>query len=391
MKSVMKFGMNFEMLNSNPYDTNYNYLINILNEAQEVNSEGVDDSTDNNANGSNGGNGGNKLSDDQVMQVAQAYVNGELTDQDIQQQLQSGNITEDDLQAIQQAVQQLQSQNEQDLTPEQKEELFKQQIDSTSDTFIRITLYDKFNELKTKLENFIDNNLKTNNEIDDKLKYLKNYIEILTSLTYSMDVNLLYQMYVSIEIKLINLIRESLGLGEDDEIEGYFDNLIKDNKEKEKIFEKYSPDNIANEILNGNMTIDEFQQLIQQLQQEKVYTDEEIKQLQQQVMNIVNTVQQEQQPAQEDQINPDQIAMAIVNGEIDPNEVVQSFQQGQIPKEIFQEIIQKIDEYKNSQNQNNQIPTQPVQQPQQQKTKPQNPQKPQKPQEVNSDAAEPNA
>ena len=61
-----------------------------------------------------------RLSDEQIQQIAQGLINGDISEDEIMSAVNSGQITEEDLQKIENVVQQMQSQNQQN--PDQNQQ-----------------------------------------------------------------------------------------------------------------------------------------------------------------------------------------------------------------------------------------------------------------------------
>jgi len=136
--------------------------------------------------------------------LIQGYQEGKITEEDLINMYKKGQLTQDDILQIQDAINGAEDEN---VSPE---ELFAQQIEQVNDNFIKFGLYDKINNLQEKLDDFLENH-----PVQDKLTteviQLNNFLKILNSLVFSLDTSVAYQLYGSIEIKLIELFKDIVG------------------------------------------------------------------------------------------------------------------------------------------------------------------------------------
>jgi len=254
------------------------YTFEILFEAQEeVNSESQSDPSQS-QNGEN-----RKLSDEQIQQIAQGIQDGSISEEEIQSAIQQGQIGEGDVELIQQAMGQQSEESAQ-----QKEEISKQQVDQITDSFIRLNLFDKINDLEEKFESFI--NTSNDAEMVEKIKQLKNYLDIILSLVYNMDVNLLYQLYATIELKAITLFKEKMGIKTIDDDDEYLINLQRQAYAQE-LKSKFPKEILMEKLASGEL---EGTTILEDLVKYQIYSEEEIQQMMQEAQQ-----QQEQQQAQE--------------------------------------------------------------------------------------------
>jgi len=270
---------------------------------------------------------GRKLSDEQIQQIVQGLQSGQISEQDIQQAVQQGQISQEDLQIIQQMLQQGGAQDSDN--PENLEQMFSQEIDQLTDNFIRLNLYDKINDLIEKLDVFMETYNSTDDGLIDKLKQIKNYLNILGSLIFNLDVNLIYQLYITLEMKAIDILREGMGKGPDKELENIFSALEDQLKINEKRAE-LNPTEIINKLQTGEIQLQDLEQLIK----DKIYSQGEIEKIIQIAQNGGN------ETIDDDQI--DQVAQGIQSGEISPDEIAQAVDQGQLSMKDVEKIGQEV-------------------------------------------------
>lgn len=142
-----------------------------------------------------------KLQDEEHQQVAQAIINGQVQDEQLQEMLQKGDITEDDYNAIMQYTQQMQP------TPEEERQ---QQISQIQDTVIRFNIYDRLNELENKLDMFLNVYQTDDKDFLDQVETVREYIRIVNSLIFNLEINLAYTLYIQLENQLIQIFEEYL-------------------------------------------------------------------------------------------------------------------------------------------------------------------------------------
>jgi len=284
--------------------------------------------------------GDRKISDDQAAQIAQGLQSGEIKEEEIKQAYDQGQLTDADIQAIQSM---LQNQNIDELPPEEQEKIFEKEIEGMTDNFIRLNLFDKINELSKKIENFIDNS--NDEKLIEKFKLIKNYLDILEALIFNLDVNLIYQLYVTLELKTIEFMKERLGLNTDYEkeyLKEFEDRII-----VEDLKEKYYPvEKLIEKIKNGEAT----EEILKKLIKYNIYSEEEIDE-------ILNQIQQDQnqdeanseQDQNENQMDPQQekieaAAQAIASGQSSFEELLQMLKDREIDKYMYDEIRKRAEE-----------------------------------------------
>lgn len=155
------------------------------------------------------------VKDMDIEELAKGYAEGNVQEEELAKLYQSGALSRDDIQAIMSAAdpnaqeQQAQAQMQPEVS---QEELMAQQIDQVNDSFIRFSLFDRINELQEKLENLIENFSDYDSELYLEVKQTTEFVKILSGLVFSLDVSVLYQMYGSIEMRLIELFTEYVRL-----------------------------------------------------------------------------------------------------------------------------------------------------------------------------------
>jgi hypothetical protein len=133
--------------------------------------------------------------------LIQDFQQGNITQDDLIKKYQQGEISKDDVQQIINAA-------EGGEEPQSQEELLSQQVDQTADLFVKFALFDKINELNEKLEHFQDNFNDTQSGIYDKVIQLKEFLKVLSSLIFSIETNVSYQMYGEILLQLTELFND---------------------------------------------------------------------------------------------------------------------------------------------------------------------------------------
>jgi predicted RNA-binding protein associated with RNAse of E/G family len=200
--------------------------------------------------------------------------------------------------------------------PDQLEQIFSQEIDQLTDNFIRLNLYDKINELIEKIDIFLDVYNRADDALRDRLNQVKNYLNILGSLIFNLDVNLLYQLYITLEMKAIDILRDEADIGPDPEFENIFNALEDQVKINEKRAE-LPPKEIINKLQTGEMTKEDLEQFIQ----EKIYSPGEIK-------KIIQAAEINYSDLDDDKI--EKIADLIKSGEISINDLEGAVDKGEM-------------------------------------------------------------
>ncbi len=134
-------------------------------------------------------------------QLSADFQEGKLDQDDLIKLYQSGKITKEEIQQIIEAAENGQE-------PQSEEELLSQQIDQTNDMFVKFALYDKITELSEKLGYFKDNFDDTRSEMYERVLQLSEFLNILSSLIFSIETSVSYQMYGSILLQLTELFEE---------------------------------------------------------------------------------------------------------------------------------------------------------------------------------------
>jgi len=280
------------------------------------------------------------LSPDQIQEIIQGLQSGQISEEEIQQAYENGQLNDADIQAIQDGM-------NQEMTPEQEEEMFKTQIKEMSENFVRLSLFDKINDFSKKVEDFIDS---INDEsLVNKFNYIKNYLDILSSLIFNLDVNLLFQMYVTLETKAISYMTEYLNPEvSSEELDSILEKTNEENL-KQELQAKITPEKLIELANSGQLSDFTLQKLVEL----GIYTEDELNE----ILSQAQPPQDDQGQAPEgdqsnDQSNDkiDQAAQAIVSGEASEEELQQLAQSGEISQEEYQAIMNKVQELSNGQN-----------------------------------------
>ena len=284
------------------------------------------------------------LSPDQIQEIIQGLQSGQISEEEIQQAYENGQLNDADIQVIQDGM-------NQEMTPEQEEEMFKTQIKEMSENFVRLSLFDKINDFSKKVEDFIDS---INDEsLVNKFNYIKNYLDILSSLIFNLDVNLLFQMYVTLETKAISYMTEYLNPEvSSEELDSILEKTNEENL-KQELQAKITPEKLIELSNSGQLSDFTLQKLVEL----GIYTEDELNE----ILSQAQPQQDDQGQAPEgdqsnDQANNqsndkiDQAAQAIVSGEASEEELQQLAQSGEISQEEYQAIMNKVQELSNGQN-----------------------------------------
>ncbi len=136
-----------------------------------------------------------------IEQLISAFQAGEMTQEDLIKMYQTGKISKDDIERI---IQSAEGQGE----PESEEELLSQQISQTNDMFVKFALYDKVSDLTEKLAYFKENFDDMQSDIYERVLQLNEFLNILSSLIFSIETSVSYQMFGSILLQLTELFNE---------------------------------------------------------------------------------------------------------------------------------------------------------------------------------------
>ncbi len=157
-------------------------------------------------------------------QLAADFQAGSITQDDLIKMYQAGNISKEEIQQIMNAAEGAEE-------PQSEEELLSQQIDQTNDMFIKFALYDKITELTEKLNHFKENFDDVQSDIYDRVLQLREFLNILSSLIFSIETSVSYQMYGSLLLQLTELFDD---YNQEQEAEENADELEDQQIEKEK-------------------------------------------------------------------------------------------------------------------------------------------------------------
>ncbi len=133
-------------------------------------------------------------------QLAADFQQGNLQEEDIIKLYQSGQLSKEQIQMI--------MGQGQEGEPESQEELLSQQVTQTNDMFVKFALYDKIVDLTEKLGYFKDNFDDIKSDTYERVLQLSEFLNILSSLIFSVETQISYQMYGSILLQLTELFNE---------------------------------------------------------------------------------------------------------------------------------------------------------------------------------------
>lgn len=149
-------------------------------------------------------------SEDKIEEIIDKIHNGQLSDEDLKKMVDSKEISEEELQKI---MGMLDQNGDGQIS---QEELIAQQIDQVNDTYIRFTIYDKIVDLLGKIDNYLEDFGKLDTENYKEIERLREFLKVLMNLTFTLDINVVYQMYGTLEIRLITIFEEELKLNGED-------------------------------------------------------------------------------------------------------------------------------------------------------------------------------
>jgi len=160
--------------------------------------------------------GAGNLSDQEIQKLAADFKDKHLTQDDIVNMYKSGKLNKTDVKNILSLADEGSGQDGQGGQGGQggqeqgpsEEELFAQQIEQTNDLFIKFTLYDKTNDLMSKLNYFQENFSDASSDLYDKVIQLKEFLNVLSNLVFTVETTVAYQMYGSILLQLTELFNE---------------------------------------------------------------------------------------------------------------------------------------------------------------------------------------
>ena len=135
------------------------------------------------------------LSPEELQQLIQGFQSGEITEEMLKQMVDEGQINNTDIQMLQ----------EQMPSPEEEQ---AQQINQVQEMVIRFNIYDKIMNLDSKLEIFIENFHEVGSGFYKDVEQVHEFIKVLNTLIFNLEINLVYQMYASLELQLIQLFED---------------------------------------------------------------------------------------------------------------------------------------------------------------------------------------
>lgn len=135
------------------------------------------------------------LSPEELQQLIQGFQSGEVTEETLKQMLDAGQINNTDIQMLQ----------EQMPSPEEEQ---AQQINQVQEMVIRFNIYDKIMNLDSKLELFMENFNEVGSGFFKDVQQVHEFIKVLNTLIFNLEINLVYQMYASLEMQLIQLFED---------------------------------------------------------------------------------------------------------------------------------------------------------------------------------------
>jgi len=157
------------------------------------------------------------LSDEELQQIIQGIQQGQIQEDQIQQMQQSGQLTDEDIQKIQEGMQQMQQQQP---SPEEQAQMeTTAQINQLQEMTIRFNIYDKLIKLEDKLDYFLNYFHDITNPIYPEIENIKEYISVINSLVFNLEINLLYELYAKLEMKIIDLFEQYL-MEKNNEVKG---------------------------------------------------------------------------------------------------------------------------------------------------------------------------
>ncbi len=216
-------------------------LSQYLTEAEEYPQEGIPEDIEPSEDSPGG-----SISPEEIQQLAADLKEGHLNQDDLIQMYKSGKLSKE---SIEQIINQAEGEGQEDQAPTgdtqeagepqpTEEELFSQQIDQTNDMFIKFALYDKTSELIDKLNYFKDNFDDMQSDTYNKVVQLREFLNILSNLIFSIETTVSYQMYGSILLQLTEIFNEY------------------NNEEQSKEVQDKIKDRINEDFRDGSKTVD---------------------------------------------------------------------------------------------------------------------------------------
>jgi len=177
----------------------------LLEEAkQEVNSddetpESQESQENNDAGNEEQGEDGPLLSEEELQQLAQELQQSDNIDEEIKKLLDSGKINQQDIEILGQMLQ------GDEMSPEEEQAV---QINNIQEMVIRFSIYDKLNDLETKLNVFTEHFPNIDEEFYKKVTQIHEYIKVINSLIFNLEINLVYQLFGNLEMSLIQIFKD---------------------------------------------------------------------------------------------------------------------------------------------------------------------------------------
>jgi cobalamin biosynthesis protein CobT len=140
------------------------------------------------------------LSEEELQQLAQDLQQSEDMEADVKELLDSGKINQADVEILGQLLQ-----GSQEPTPDEERAY---QINNIQEMVIRFSIYDKLNDLEGKLEIFTDHFPNIDDEFYKDVAQIHEYIKVVNTLIFNLEINLVYQLFANLEMKLIQLFTE---------------------------------------------------------------------------------------------------------------------------------------------------------------------------------------
>lgn len=169
----------------------------LLEEAktQEVNSDDQSPSQEDDSDDQNP-----KLADGDLQQLIQQLQQSPDAEKDIKKLLDDGSINQADVENIGQGLE-----NADQPSPEEEQQI---QINNIQEMVIRFSIYDKLNNLENKLRLFTENFPNVDEDFYKDVSQIHDYIKIVNTLIFNLEINLVYQLFANLEMKLISIFTE---------------------------------------------------------------------------------------------------------------------------------------------------------------------------------------
>jgi len=173
-------------------------------EEEEYDENEEEEEEDGGFDGDGDGDSESSLSEEELGSILEKIKNSPDPEGALKELFDNGEINEDDIKLIMQQLG-----DGENLSPEEEAELQKaNQINSIQEMTVRFSIYDKIIKLNQKLEIFIEHFTDIDSEFFKEVVQLNEYIQIINNLIFNLEINLVYQLYSSLELKLISLFTE---------------------------------------------------------------------------------------------------------------------------------------------------------------------------------------